>query len=168
VSSLCGSPRRQRAKLCEPCRPGLRVERLPTESSLEMLRMHRQAVGLSGESKARPDATLSVNYGRLSSRHCDWSGREGDTSTGHFHSIFTPLRGGFAAKWRKLLISLGLYASPWAPMFSIFNLRPFSQAGRRGFDSRLPLHLFNYLARIGWHSWSPLTEWKGRDLAESD
>ena len=30
-------------------------------------------------------------------------------------------------------------------MFSIFNLGSASQAGRRGFESRLPLHLFNNL-----------------------
>jgi len=30
-------------------------------------------------------------------------------------------------------------------MFSIFNLGAASQAGRRGFESRLPLHLFNSL-----------------------
>ena len=33
-------------------------------------------------------------------------------------------------------------------MFFIYNLGPASQAGRRGFESRLPLHLFNCLPRI--------------------
>ena len=30
-------------------------------------------------------------------------------------------------------------------MFFIFNLLSISQAGRRGFESRLPLHFFNHL-----------------------
>jgi hypothetical protein len=30
-------------------------------------------------------------------------------------------------------------------MFFVSNLLSYSQAGRRGFDSRLPLHLFNNL-----------------------
>jgi hypothetical protein len=31
-------------------------------------------------------------------------------------------------------------------MFFVSNLLSYSQAGRRGFESRLPLHVFNYLA----------------------
>ena len=30
--------------------------------------------------------------------------------------------------------------APWTPNSSIYNRNPFSQAGRRGFESRLPLH----------------------------
>jgi hypothetical protein len=37
------------------------------------------------------------------------------------------------------------YLPPWTHMFFIYNPRPDSQAGRRGFDPRLPLHLFNNL-----------------------
>ena len=33
-------------------------------------------------------------------------------------------------------------------MFFIYNPRPDSQAGRRGFEAHLPLHLFNYLQAI--------------------
>ena len=33
-------------------------------------------------------------------------------------------------------------------MFFIYNPRLVSQAGRRGFEPRLPLHLFNNLGRI--------------------
>ena len=32
--------------------------------------------------------------------------------------------------------------------FCIFNLWSISQAGRRGFESRLPLHVFNHLAEV--------------------
>src|ERR1039457_2926798 len=35
--------------------------------------------------------------------------------------------------------------SPWPQKFFIVKRRPYSQAGRRGFESRLPLHLFNNL-----------------------
>jgi hypothetical protein len=53
--------------------------------------------------------------------------------------------------------------SPLTPKPFIYNRNPFSQAGRRGFESHLPLHLFNHLegfchlpARSCWsatHSW---------------
>ena len=33
-------------------------------------------------------------------------------------------------------------------MFFVSNLLSSSQAGRRGFEPRLPLHLFNHLGRI--------------------
>ena len=33
-------------------------------------------------------------------------------------------------------------------MFFVSNLRSFSQAGRRGFESRLPLHVFNSLEPV--------------------
>jgi len=38
-------------------------------------------------------------------------------------------------------------------MFFVSNLPSFSQAGRRGFESRLPLHFFNELqvCRFGEH-----------------
>src|SRR5262249_4572925 len=35
--------------------------------------------------------------------------------------------------------------SPWTHMFSVFSGRAYSQAGRRRFESGLPLHLFNRL-----------------------
>src|SRR5271157_4701149 len=38
--------------------------------------------------------------------------------------------------------------SPWPQMFFIVKRRPYSQAGRRGFESHLPLHLFNHLQRF--------------------
>jgi len=38
--------------------------------------------------------------------------------------------------------------APLTPKSFIYNRHPFSQAGRRGFESRLPLHIFNYLRSI--------------------
>src|ERR1022692_2459465 len=35
---------------------------------------------------------------------------------------------------------------PWPQKFFIVKRRPYSQAGRRGFESRLPLNVFNNLA----------------------
>src|ERR1022692_1577183 len=35
------------------------------------------------------------------------------------------------------------YLPPWTHMFFIYNPRLVSQAGRRGFESRLPLHCFS-------------------------
>ena len=35
--------------------------------------------------------------------------------------------------------------APLTPKSFIYNRHPFSQAGRRGFDPRLPLHVFNEL-----------------------
>jgi coproporphyrinogen III oxidase len=40
----------------------------------------------------------------------------------------------------------GQNASPWPTKLFIFNFSTISQAGRRGFDPRLPLHVFNNLA----------------------
>jgi len=42
----------------------------------------------------------------------------------------------------------GQNASPWSHKFFIFKCVPTSQAGRREFEPRLPLHLFNNLERI--------------------
>src|ERR1700733_13729814 len=39
--------------------------------------------------------------------------------------------------------------APLTPKSFIYNRRSYSQAGRRGFESRLPLHLFNNLHEIG-------------------
>ena len=37
--------------------------------------------------------------------------------------------------------------APWTPKPFIYNRRSYSQAGRRGFESRLPLQFFNNLAK---------------------
>jgi hypothetical protein len=42
--------------------------------------------------------------------------------------------------------------------FCIFNLRSISQAGRRGFESRLPLHLFNHLRPLCFKSCSKMLQ----------
>jgi hypothetical protein len=49
------------------------------------------------------------------------------------------------------LKNLDLYdqkTAPLTPNSFIYNRYPFSQAGRRGFEPRLPLHLFSNLAKI--------------------
>ena len=38
--------------------------------------------------------------------------------------------------------------APLTPKSFIYNRRSYSQAGRRGFESRLPLHLFNHLRQV--------------------
>ena len=42
------------------------------------------------------------------------------------------------------------YCPPWPHKFSIFKRPPFSQAGRRRFESLLPLHVFNRVDAIGY------------------
>ena len=39
--------------------------------------------------------------------------------------------------------------APLTPKSFIYNRRAYSQAGHRGFESRLPLHPFNNLREIG-------------------
>ena len=58
------------------------------------------------------------------------------------HSIFTPLSGVRIREHRKLLNPLDLDSPPGTPLFFIYNRRAHSQAGRRGFESRLALHIF--------------------------
>jgi len=41
-------------------------------------------------------------------------------------------------------------------MFFVSNLLSYSQAGRRGFDPRPPLHLFNNLERFPWRACSKM------------
>jgi hypothetical protein len=75
----------------------------------------------------------------------------------NLHSIFTPLRG---CKWRSGGKLLKLHRSVFAAvdaMSFICNRRGDSQAGRRGFEPRLPLHLFNYL-QLPPYSSQPLFE----------
>jgi hypothetical protein len=43
------------------------------------------------------------------------------------------------------VVRRGQNASPWSQLFFIFKCVPTSQAGRRGFEPHLPLHLFNDL-----------------------
>jgi len=43
------------------------------------------------------------------------------------------------------VVRSGQNASPWSQLFFIFKCVPTSQAGRRGFEPHLPLHLFNNL-----------------------
>jgi hypothetical protein len=38
--------------------------------------------------------------------------------------------------------------APLTPKSFIYNRRPYSQAGRRGFESPLPLHVFNDFRKI--------------------
>jgi len=42
----------------------------------------------------------------------------------------------------------GQKRAPSTPNSSIYNRNPFSRAGRRGFEPRLPLHLFKGLQRL--------------------
>ena len=43
------------------------------------------------------------------------------------------------------MVRSGQNASPWSHLFFIFKCGPTSQAGRRGFESHLPLHVVNRL-----------------------
>ena len=43
------------------------------------------------------------------------------------------------------VVRSGQNASPWSQLFFIFKCVPTSQAGRRGFEPHLPLHVFNNL-----------------------
>jgi hypothetical protein len=68
---------------------------------------------------------------------------------------------GFAERFRRYLVYLNNQAAgkgsvktidlcdqktaPLTPKSFIYNRRSYSQAGRRGFESRLPLHSFNNL-----------------------
>jgi len=63
-----------------------------------------------------------------------------------FHSISTPLRTGRHTKFRKLLNPVDLNSPLWTPLFLISNRRSHSQAGRRRFESGLPLQENQQLA----------------------
>jgi hypothetical protein len=53
-------------------------------------------------------------------------------------------------RWARNSVDAGCQkASPWTSKLFICNFCPSSQAGRRGFDPRLPLHVFNNLNGFG-------------------
>ncbi len=67
------------------------------------------------------------------------------------YSIFTPLRDAFRRNLETQRLSITRIDAIDAKFF-IYNLRSISQAGRRGFDSRLPLQskslLIKYLSQV--------------------
>jgi hypothetical protein len=68
-----------------------------------------------------------------------------------FYSVYSVKRR-FGASTVFSVVRSGQNASPWPHLFSIFKCIPSSQAGRRGFDPRLPLHVFNNLRRSEKHA----------------
>ena len=75
-----------------------------------------------------------------------------DSHGAFFHSIFTPLRASRKRSgWKLLKLNRSGFAAVDALSF-IINRRGDSQAGRRGFESRLPLHSFQLTY---WHSSHP-------------
>jgi hypothetical protein len=56
-----------------------------------------------------------------------------------FYSVYSVF-GLFGVTLDFSVVRSGQNASPWSQLFFIFKCVPVSQAGRRGFDPRLPLH----------------------------
>jgi hypothetical protein len=61
-----------------------------------------------------------------------------------FYSIYSVF-GLFGAGIDFSMVCSGQNAWPWSHLVFIFNCVPTSQAGSRGFEPRLPLHLLNEL-----------------------
>ena len=78
------------------------------------------------------------------------------------HSIGTPLRE--LSRLTAVFPGLSVLSKPPPALSKCLRLKycPNSQAGRRGFESRLPLHDFNYLTLFAWH-WRGL-EWSARPV----
>jgi hypothetical protein len=98
-----------------------------------------------------PDARISPQSGQLSGRPggqskpprcCPWKGPGRETAV---QPVCSPLSG---TRTRKVENSSGLMRDSrrhGTRLFFRFNRRPISQAGRRGFDLRLPLFFFSNL-----------------------
>ena len=66
----------------------------------------------------------------------------GQKRSSGFYSVYSVF-GLFGAGIDFSMVCSGQNASPWSHLVFIFNCVPTSQAERRGFEPRLPLHLFN-------------------------
>src|SRR5580698_6504253 len=68
----------------------------------------------------------------------------GENRAAEFYSVYSVFVL-FEAMLVFSVVCSGQNASPWSQLFFIFKCVPTSQAGRRGFEPHLPLHLFNNL-----------------------